>query len=82
MSAGRSRPVSELFDLRKTDLSGSSFRGNSSESGSLPRRMLQNGRQRLPIPFQFMAENNGAANGHGPGNSFYGQASRNCGSKV
>ncbi|XP_035219361.1 partitioning defective 3 homolog isoform X2 [Stegodyphus dumicola] len=55
VSSPRSRPNSEFFDFRNSDMSKSPLRGIS-ESGSLPKRMFQNGKQRLPIPAVFMLQ--------------------------
>ncbi|GFY59485.1 partitioning defective 3 homolog [Trichonephila inaurata madagascariensis] len=84
VSTPRSRPVSELYDFRNTGMGNTSFRGMS-ESGSLPKKMFYNSRQRPPIPLEFMAqqvnENNYIVNGQlSP--SLYNQTTRNSGSKV
>ncbi|GFU55324.1 partitioning defective 3 homolog [Nephila pilipes] len=83
VSTPRSRPVSELYDFRNISMTNSSIRGMS-ESGSLPKRMFYNSRQRPPIPIEFMAqvnENNYIINGQLSSN-LYNQIPRNSGSKV
>lgn len=83
VSSPRSRPVSELYDYRNIGMGNGSFRGMS-ESGSLPKKMFYNSRQRPPIPLEFMAqvnENNYIMNGQ-LSSSLYNQTTRNSGSKV
>ncbi|GBM32569.1 Partitioning defective 3 [Araneus ventricosus] len=84
VSSPRSRPISELYDFSNTNMANSSLRGMS-ESGSLPRKMFYNSRQRPPIPAAFIAqhinEGNYVMNGQLSSN-IYSQTSRSSGSKV
>ncbi|GIY97611.1 partitioning defective 3 [Caerostris extrusa] len=83
VSSARSRPISELYDFRNINMTNGSFRGVS-ESGSLPRKMFYNTRQRPPIPSAFMTQQTNdhyAMNAQHPSN-IYGQTPRSSGSKV
>ncbi|XP_042903648.1 partitioning defective 3 homolog isoform X2 [Parasteatoda tepidariorum] len=75
VSSPRSRPVSEFFDFRNEEQSSSTKR--TSESGSLPRKMFQNGRHRPPIPAAFLTQQsqNGVAGNRRIPNNLYGQTS-------